>query len=332
MQHEHTWAVVLAGGEGKRLAALTADAQGRHVPKQFCSLDGETSLLELALARAKSLVPADHVCVVVAKDHERWWQPLAEDIHAGNLIVQPRNRGTGNGALLALSYILKRDPSARLLFLPADHHALDESPLVHAMASILSCMPAESKDMFLLGIAPDDASPDLGYIIPQNAAHHGAHGVRHFIEKPSRGVAGKLIQQGGLWNSGIFAANGDSLLNLFRKRFPDNVIGFQTAMARTSSPLPIYPARALIQLYERLAEVDLSHQLFQFYVTDLRVGVVPHCGWSDLGTPERVSERVSQLAAQPDHPAPSPAQTPYLNLAEAVSQAQQQDAPLRAAG
>jgi len=332
MQHDHTWAVVLAGGDGKRLAALTADDQGRHVPKQFCSLDGETSLLELALARAKSLVPADRVCVVVAKDHERWWQPLAADLHAGNLVVQPQNRGTGNGALLALSYILKRDPDARLIFLPADHHALDETPLAHAMASILSSMPAKSKDMFLLGIAPDDADPDLGYIIPQNVAHHGAHGVRHFIEKPSRGVAGKLIQQGGLWNSGIFAANGNSLLNLFRKRFPDNVIGFQTAMARTSSPLPIYPARALIQLYERLADVDLSHQLFQFYVTDLQVVVVPHCGWSDLGTPQRVSERVSLLAAQPHRPPHPRTQTAPLNLADAVSQAQRQDAPIRATG
>jgi len=33
--HHHTWAVVLAAGDGKRLAGLTTDHQGRHVPKQF---------------------------------------------------------------------------------------------------------------------------------------------------------------------------------------------------------------------------------------------------------------------------------------------------------
>ena len=36
---EHTWALVLAGGEGTRLRALTTDSSGISVPKQFCSLD-----------------------------------------------------------------------------------------------------------------------------------------------------------------------------------------------------------------------------------------------------------------------------------------------------
>lgn len=42
-----TWAVVLAAGDGSRLARLTTDAAGNSVPKQFCSLDGRASLLAL---------------------------------------------------------------------------------------------------------------------------------------------------------------------------------------------------------------------------------------------------------------------------------------------
>jgi len=37
----------------------------------------------------------------------------------------------------------------------------------------------------LLGIEPDDADPELGYIIPQKTAKDDAQGVRHFVEKPS---------------------------------------------------------------------------------------------------------------------------------------------------
>jgi len=42
----HTWAVVLAAGDGTRLATLTTDSAGNAVPKQFCSLTGGKSLLQ----------------------------------------------------------------------------------------------------------------------------------------------------------------------------------------------------------------------------------------------------------------------------------------------
>jgi len=291
--HHHTWVVVLAAGDGKRLAGLTTDHRGRHVPKQFCSIHGGPSLFGLALARARALVPQDRVCAVVAKAHEHWWQPMAQEMQAGNLIVQPRNRGTGNGVLLALMHILKRDPQARLIFLPADHHVLAEEKLIQAMLSAMADMPARSREIFLLGIEPDDADPELGYIIPQKAAKHDAQGVRHFIEKPSRAVAGKLIEEGGLWNSGVFAVSGDRLLELFQERYPANVLGIKSALEKMADP--ISPSWTLSFLYERIAEVDFSHQILQFHVGDLRVVPVQHSGWTDLGSSQRVSDRVKLL-------------------------------------
>jgi mannose-1-phosphate guanylyltransferase len=49
----HQWAVVLAAGDGRRLAKLTSDGRGGAVPKQFCSLHGAGSLLYRALQRAR---------------------------------------------------------------------------------------------------------------------------------------------------------------------------------------------------------------------------------------------------------------------------------------
>jgi mono/diheme cytochrome c family protein len=42
----HNWALVLAAGEGSRLQSLTMTASGVAVPKQFCSLGGDQSLLQ----------------------------------------------------------------------------------------------------------------------------------------------------------------------------------------------------------------------------------------------------------------------------------------------
>lgn len=53
-----TWAVVLAGGSGARLASWIAARNGTSVPKQYCSLRGGRSLLADALRRADSEIPA----------------------------------------------------------------------------------------------------------------------------------------------------------------------------------------------------------------------------------------------------------------------------------
>jgi len=326
----HTWAVVLAAGDGKRLAGLTTDHRGRHVPKQFCSIHGGPSLFGLALARARALVPPDRVCAVMAKAHEHWWKPMAEELQSGNLIVQPRNRGTGNGVLLALSHILKRDPQARLIFLPADHHVLSESTLVQAMLSALADMPTKSREIFLLGIEPDDADPELGYIIPQKTSKNDVQGVRHFVEKPSRAVAGKLLEEGGLWNSGVFAAAGDRLLELFQARYPANVLGIKSSLDKMADP--ISPSWTLGNLYERIAEVDFSRHVLQFHVGDLRVVPVPHCGWTDLGSPHRVGERVNRLSETAPSTRPLSDETAFLDLADAVMRADARGRIVQATG
>jgi mannose-1-phosphate guanylyltransferase len=317
MQNSHAWAVVLAAGDGKRLSSLTSDSQGRHVPKQFCSLHSGPPLFGLALARAQALVPGDRVSAVVAKEHEQWWRPMADDMHAGNLIVQPRNRGTGNGVLLALAHILKRDPLARFIFLPSDHHVLDEDILIQAMQSALAGVTARSREIILLGIEPDDADSDMGYVIPQETSRHDVHGVRHFVEKPSRGVAGKLMQEGGLWNSGIFAANGAALLELFKQRFMGNAMSIM--VAKTNDPGN--PSWALAHLYDRIKDLDFSRHVLQLCVSDLRVVRVSPCGWSGFGTISRVTERVNLLSAASFRPKGHRVESAFLSLADAVDRA-----------
>src|SRR5205085_6638853 len=89
----NTWAVVLAGGDGTRLAALTTDRQGRVVPKQYCSLNGGMTLLQQAFERARRVVPPERICVIVADQHRDFWDAALAILHADNLIVQPRNCG-----------------------------------------------------------------------------------------------------------------------------------------------------------------------------------------------------------------------------------------------
>ncbi len=299
LQARHVWSLVLAGGEGNRLRALTTKPNGTSVPKQYCSLRGGHSLLEDAIARARRLMPPDRVCTIVAQQHRDWWtdcQWLLEALECGNLIVQPRNLGTGIGILYSLLHILAKDPEATLVLLPADHYVRDEHVLNDALVQALGHVARNADRPVLLGLQPVEADTDLGYILPGAADPYGACSVARFIEKPGYSVAREIIEAGGLCNTFIIVASARVLLDLYMPRYAPLVMEMQVSLAKgrtAGSPTGSWPA--LLSLYDRLPELDFSRDLLEGRAADLCVQRVPPCGWSDLGTPRRVGEIVKLL-------------------------------------
>ena len=203
--------------------------------------------------------------------------------------MQPANRGTAHGILLAVLSILARDPFARILFLPADHHVRDESALAGAVRSAVARVAGDARGLSLVGIEPEEPDPDLGYIVPGRILAEDTYSVLSFVEKPDPDRARELLYSGGLWNSFIFAADGPSLVGLFRSRMEDSVDAMATALAREDS------GRALAELYRTLPSIDFSRAITQGSEQSLSVVAAPPCGWSDLGTPKRVAETLRRI-------------------------------------
>jgi mannose-1-phosphate guanylyltransferase len=289
-----TWAVVLAAGDGTRLAALTTDSSGNSVPKQFCSLNGGSALIEETLQRARHVASPEQVCAIVAQQHARHWRGLLASLPQRNVIVQPRNRGTANGVLLSVLTILQRDPLARIVFLPADHFVRDENALARALRDLVAVLKHNAEGLTLIGIEPEEADPELGYLVPGPALQDGSRRVARFIEKPAPPKARELLHAKALWNSFIFGAQGATLLGLLRTHLGAAVEDMATALARDAQSAG---GRALSELYEQLPPADFSRDIAQCATQLLRVIRAPACGWSDLGTPRRVAEILRRLTA-----------------------------------
>lgn len=296
----NTWALVLAAGDGARLATLSVDDRGHTVPKQFCSLNGGTSLLQDSLQRARRLVPHQRVCAIVARSHERYWRHALESVPPRNVIVQPRNCGTTNGLLLGVLRILERDPLARIIFLPADHHVRDEKSLAVSVRAASTLLSSSCNDLLLIGIKPDEADPELGYIIPGTSVRKGIARVARFVEKPSAAFARELIACGALWNTFILATRGTAIVACIRERYPEIVDGMETALARDVCRSK--DGGALDDFYEHLPTLDFSRAVAQGGESALRVFAAPACGWSDLGTPRRVWNVLQRLWRTPHSP------------------------------
>ncbi len=293
----HHWAVVLAGGEGTRLAELTRDADGHTVPKQFCSLHEGGSMLHEAVQRAQSVVRGSNVCAVLARQHEPLWRRLLTGLPHVTPLVQPRNCGTANGVLLATLYILARDPLARILFLPADHYVLDEGALAQTLAMALQLLDTSPYELVLLGVRPQTADPELGYIVPGTKRSDGTCSVVRFIEKPALREARRLLRRGALWNSFIFAARAQALINRLSRCYPRVVVEMQGALAAMGRPGT--GTRGLEELYRDLPVIDFSRQILQRCDSELTVLAAPPCGWTDLGTPRHLLDTLAHLEYAP---------------------------------
>jgi len=290
LEEANTWALVLAAGEGSRLRSLTTSPSGTPVPKQFCSLFEGPSLLHEALRRAHAVTDSAHTCVVVAAQHRRWWQGALDSVPAANVIVQPENRGTANGILLPLLHIMARDPGAQILLLPSDHHVRQEAVLASALRRAAEQLTWRFDETLLLGIAPEEADPELGYILPGMSDGRGALTVARFIEKPPAAQARELIRAGGLWNAFIIASSAEALLTLIRRRAPEVVEGMRIAVERDRDVGTA--GSAVAELYRHLPILDFSRDILPGQESALRALPVPRCGWSDLGTPKRVAAAV----------------------------------------
>ena len=278
------WSIVLAGGSGTRLSGLTTVGT-TTIPKQYCGLDGGPSLLRLALRRAAAVATVERTLVVVAEEHRPWWRRELAGLPAGNVLLQPRNRGTAVGLLLPLLEVLRRDAAALVVMFPADHHVRREAALADGVRRSLE-LAATLDDTVLVGVRPTNPEGDLGWIVPSGTRSLlGGRRVAAFREKPPPAEAIRLWNGGGLVNTFILSARARRLEELCERHLPAVAAALR---ARVGEPLHA--------LYDELPAHDLSRDVLARAPESLRVVEAAECGWSDLGTPKRVA---SCLRAMP---------------------------------
>ena len=288
------WAVVLAGGDGARLRTLTTTRDGLVVPKQYCSLGRTECLLQDAVRRAQRVVTPAHVCSVVAAQHRRWWTAALSNISAANIFEQPQNKGTGYGILLALLRLARVNPAAIVTLLPADHYFKDEAPVVRTLRSAANLASENPRTIYLLGCEPEGPDSELGYILPAERQYGNASAVVGFTEKPELSYAQELLRLGAVWNLFILVGGLEALLELFEESYSPQIAAMNAALDREGAGDP----HALEALYETLEPVDFSRDVLELQGPRLHTLAVPRCGWTDLGTPQRVEATVRNLSAR----------------------------------
>jgi mannose-1-phosphate guanylyltransferase len=294
---EHLWSVVLAGGEGERIRPFIRERLGEDRPKQYCTFIGTRSLLQHTIDRADALTSPERRIVVAARHHEEFVREQMGGREEGRIVFQPRNRGTGPGILLALTYVLAKDVDARVIVYPSDHFIHPEERFARVVGAALAASDEMEGRTVLLGVRPDDSEGDYGWIQPgpelRNARGGLLWSIERFVEKPGRDAIRSAAN--AFWNTFVMVSSIQSLWGLGWRHVPELMPLFVELW--DSIDRPEEPA-VLERIYRSMPERNFSSEVLARGVERLALMGVEGVHWSDWGRGERVLETLDRLGLE----------------------------------
>jgi mannose-1-phosphate guanylyltransferase/mannose-6-phosphate isomerase len=195
------------------------------------------------------------------------------------IFLEPVGRNTAPAAAVAALHLMKRDPDAVMLLLPADHLIRDVDAFHATISEGLKAV--EAGHLVTFGIVPDAPETGYGYIQRGDALASGsAHRVARFVEKPDRSKAEAFLAGGDyFWNSGMFLFRCAQFIEELERHRPDILVACEAALATSAHDLDF--CRLGKAQFEACPSDSIDYAVMER--TD-RAAVVPaDIGWNDIG-------------------------------------------------
>ena len=195
--------VLLSGGSGKRLWPLSNDIRSKQFIKIFKRADGEyESMVQRVFRQIKAVDTSATVTIATSKSQvSSIHNQLGENV---GISIEPCRRDTFPAIALAtayLHYVQGVSEDEAVVVCPVDPY-VDED-YFEALKKLWELAQNDMANLVLMGIDPTYPSEKYGYIMPVNK--DSVSKVSDFKEKPDVATAQKYIDDGGLWNGGVFA-------------------------------------------------------------------------------------------------------------------------------
>lgn len=278
--------VIMAGGAGTRFWPLSTEER----PKQFLSLVGERSLLQMSYDRVVGLVPPERVLVLTNHSYCDLVAAQLADVPRENIIGEPSRKDTAAAVALAALLAEHRFGNSTMILLTADHVI---SPLENFHLALREAIRGcQDGGLYTLGIRPTYPATGFGYLqmgqpLPGGDLPHFQ--VSRFKEKPSEDVAQVFLESGNYyWNSGMFVWRTERVLAEFARNLPAHIDALRPAVLSLSTDSG---HDELLAAFDKLERISIDYAILE-KASDVRA-VIPDITWDDVGGWKAVAEYLS---------------------------------------
>lgn len=280
------WTLALAGGEGVRLSDYVTRRFGQWIPKQYCKLLGNRSMIQHTLERLNKLTPASRTFTVIGTHHGDHAYPQLEGL-SDHVLRQPSSRDTGLALYVALAWIKRWAPNAIVTITPTDHYVAPSAKYIDNVRTARSVARRLPGTVVILGAKPTEPDPELGYLMLGDRLTDvpEVRRLRRFVEKPNVSSAQEMIGTGALWNTMVTCGSIDALWELGRATEPQ-------LLDILDSLVPLVGTKdeedAIEYVYRAYLPVSFSRDMLERAPERLAALELDGVEWSDWGKPERI--------------------------------------------
>jgi mannose-1-phosphate guanylyltransferase len=275
------FAVIMAGGAGKRLWPLSRKTRPKQVLKLF---QGQT-LLRLCFERLSPLFDARNIIVLTNSGYADVVRESVTGLPYNNVIGEPVVRDTAGAIGLAASIINKYDPDATMAVVTADQMIDPPETFRQAIKDALTYVNNNPDGMITFGIQPTFPSTQLGYIkcsepdkFPR--CKNEIYKVEHFREKPDEKTAKRYVEDGRhFWNSGMFVWKAKTILAHIDKFLPDAAEPLKKIQFDWDGP---QQQTTLEECFPMLPKISIDFAVME-KAPDV-YAIKLECNWLDLGS------------------------------------------------
>ncbi|AKB38762.1 Mannose-1-phosphate guanylyltransferase (GDP) [Methanosarcina siciliae C2J] len=263
--------MILAGGSGTRLWPLSRE----QYPKQFLKF-GDYSLFQDTILRCLELSDISEVFIVTNSTQKFFVlgqiEELGYEIPEENVLLEPEGKNTLPAITFGMKEIEKKFGESIVGIFSSDH-VLDHT----SSKTISNAEQLATEYLVTFGVSPTHPHTGYGYIKPAEVLGCGCR-VLEFREKPDIEIAKIYIEEGCLWNSGMFLFNTEVFFSELKSLAPE----IYTAFFENSENDDI------AKIYPKISSISVDYGIME---KSDRVAVVKlEHRWSDLGNFSAIHE------------------------------------------
>lgn len=275
---EHTFAVLLAGGGGTRLWPKSRE----KTPKQFLSLVGQDTMVQMTANRIAKLIPWERIIVVTNEKYRDQLIAQLPQVPPTNIIAEPQKKDTALAMLVGALFAHTLDSEAVVINCASDHVVGDEAEFISVMKAAAETAAAESY-LVTVGITPTRPATGFGYIrIGSDIKRIGRNlmlfSVDSFTEKPNQATARAFISTGKyFWNANMYVWSSKTLLEAFKQHMPEM---YQLTQSLQTTETTAFQ-KQLPAIYEKSETISIDYAISE-KATNL-VLIPGDFDWNDVG-------------------------------------------------